>query len=321
MPTYPTFDEELHEAALDGITFPVSERRVRGGRSFGRHRYPYRDGQATENTGREPYSFELVCPILNGIDWPSELWPATWDALRGALEDAERGGEFEYTDPEFGPLPVIVADWSFEMASEPRHGGTLHLTLEERQLDTGVLRISPDLDPSSIATSEALVFDSEIAAGGVTDAAIAGVFEAAGVSLTDADPTIAAGTTFATLISDFEAAWEEGAIALDEIAAVLDRMRTRIEAMTGLAAAQEARRWRLVLAAERLLAAVTDIAERAQAKAPPIMDYVTRDEVSVYEVSTELYGTPARAGEILSRNRVEHPLFIPKATLLRVLAT
>lgn len=320
MPDYPTFEDELREASLDGIEFPVSDRQVRGGRTFGRRRFPYRDGQSTENTGREPYIFELTCPILNGVTWPHELWPATWDALRGALEDPERGGEFEYVDNEYGPLPCIVSEWTWETAAEPRNGGMLRLVIEERQLDTGVLRISPDADPTSLAETEADAFDAALEEAGVTDQELADAFEAAGVPLTDADGTIGAGATFATLIDDFAGAWEEGALATDELAAVLDQTRTRIEIVTTLAPAQSAAHWRLVLASERLIAAVTDIAERVQAQSPPIIDYVTRDEVSVYEVSTELYRTPNRAGDILSRNRIEAPLFIPKGTLLRVLA-
>lgn len=314
----PSFEDELQEASLDGIEFPVSSRRLVGARAYGRHRYPYRDGQDGENTGREPYVIELECPLYDGVDWPTELWPATWDALRLLLEDTEASGHFEYVDPELGPLPVIVPDWTCELVADTRDGVLLRLTIEEAQLDEGTLVLrDSDAHGTSSRLSESL--DAAIGDAGLDDDDIATTFEAYGVGLTDQDPvTLGDGNVMSSLVGDFAGALEEGALAQDEIASRLDELRSRIDAVRSLPETQSPRHWSLLYSSERLIASVTDLAEVARRTAPPVIDYLVRDLMSVYEIAAELYGTTARAEEILVRNVVPDPLFIPRGTVLRV---
>lgn len=319
------FAELLHEAALDGITFPVSSREVKGGRSFGRHRFPFRDGQITEPTGREPYTFELTCPLYATTDVANypDLWPGRWEELRHLLEDPEKGGEFEYTDPVYGPIPVIVSDWQESSDAERRNGITLHLTIEERQLDERIERpeilVFADRDARGQAESLATEVDSGLANANISDDDLASAFADAGVPLTDNDP-ITEGRTFFSLVDEFGDALDEGAIAQDEIAARLDALRSRIDAVMSFDPMISAANWSTVIAAQQLIASCTDMAERASAKAPPVEDYYVADEKSVYDISAELYGTPARANDILTRNRIPNPLFIPAGTVLRVLS-
>ncbi|MCC7542352.1 MAG: DNA circularization N-terminal domain-containing protein [Deltaproteobacteria bacterium] len=314
----PTFEEELQEAALDGITFPVSSRRVAGGRAYGRHRYAYRDGQAGENTGLEPVVIEIEAPIFNGVEWPTELWPATWDALRLLLEDTESSGHFEFDDPEFGPIQCIVPDWSWETTADERDGGRLRLTIERAELDEGTLAMR-DSDAQGTSARLATQLDSALIDAGLDGDDIATTLEAYGVPLADTDPVdLSAGNVFASLVTDFTGALDEGALMQDEVAARLDEIRSRIDAVRSLPETQSPRNWSLLYSAERLIASVTDVAEAARRTAPPIGDYYVRDMMSIYEISAELYRTSLRAEEILTRNVVPDPLFIPRGTVLRV---
>lgn len=315
----PTFEEELQEAALDGIAFPVSSRRVQNSRSYGRHRYAYRDGQEAENTGLDPIGFELDVPLFDGVEWPTELWPGTWDALRLLLEDPEAGGFYEYDDPEFGPMQVIVPDWSWETSGESRDGGLLRLTIERAELDEGTLVIR-DSDARGVSSRLAEQLDEATADAGLDDDDIATAFEVYGVPLTDQDPvTLGSGNVMSSLVEDFASALDEGALAQDELAAKLDELRSRIDAVRRFPETQDPRNWSMVYASERLLATVTDLAEAARRTAPPVMDYEVPDMMSVYEVASILYGNTSRADEILARNTIPEPLFIPRGRVLHVL--
>lgn len=316
----PTLDDTLQEASLDGVAFPFITRRNRGGNSYGRDEYPYRAGQDAEHTGRNKYVIELEIPLYNGVEWPTELWPALWDELRGVLEDPERRGLHEFVDPASGPIPVIAVDWTEELDAERRDGITLHLVLEERQLDTGTFAIRPDRDPSGLAERLATALDEASAAAGLDDDDIATAFEAYGVGLTDEDPVeLGGGSVMSSLVGDFTSALAESALAQDAIGAKLDELRSRVDAIRLLPATQNARNFALLYSCERLIATVADVAETARAKSRPVQAYRVRDLCSVYEIAAELYGDAQQVDDILARNHVPDPLFIPGGTVLQVL--
>src|SRR5687768_3286370 len=124
------WEQQLHEASLGGVAFPVASRRITGGRAYAPRKYPHRDGQDVEDTGREPYTFELEVPLFADVD--AAHYPDTYEALRLVVDDEADRGELEYVDVELGPVPVKVRQWNWSQTARERDGGVFSVVLEER---------------------------------------------------------------------------------------------------------------------------------------------------------------------------------------------
>ena len=313
------WDEMLHEASFDGIEFPVSTRRLRGGRALARRRYPNRPGQNVEDTGREPYGFEIEAPFFNGID--PELYPGRWDQLRFALDSTDTLGEAEYVDPFLGAIQAKVITWDFLEDAARRDGGILTLKLEEVSFDDVVFTVTDATDPQRLAENQAAELDESLAADlGVDEADLEQDFEDAGVPLTEDEKDKPAGTLWATQVTRFSEGLEDGVQSSLDVAARVDTLRARINVLMARDEVQQPAGAYAMHAATRLASALTDVGARAVKDVPPLVEHVTKTVQSVYEISTEAFGTPDRAEEILQRNPTATPLMIPAGTRLVLLA-
>ena len=308
------WDDILHEASFAGVEFPVSKRSVEGGRSSAARKYPFRDGQDLEDTGREPYAIEYEIPLFASID-PIH-YPTTYEQLRAVFDDPESQGFGELVDPEIGPIFVKVKfPWRWETTPDERDGGRFAVRFEEVSNDAIVFAIRPDPDAQARLAAEEL--DASLADAGITDAEILADWSDAGVGL---DPDFAIeDTLFVSVVDDFFATLDEGAMAGDEIAANLDVIRTRIDRVNSFSAAREVENWSVVSSSAQLTSSVTEATESKVARAKRIVEYRVPTEMSVYDVANILYGDPGRAGEIEERNPHPSPLFYEAGLTLRVL--
>lgn len=309
-----TWDDTLGPYKLDGIVFEAASRRRRGGRKVIARKYPYRDGQDAEDTGREPYTYELVVPLFNGVN--PEHWPNLADQLIAVLENPPT--DLEYQDPEHGAITVSVVDWDDALDPERRDGVVLSITLVERQLDLAnlgrVLSSSPTLtDPATLAAS----LDDAMADAGIEENTVTAGFAVAGAEL-DEDERGATGSLWEAQVAETLARIDDGAATADAIVAQVERVRARLDVLTSLEVAQTAEGHPVYEAAMLLAASLEATARELSADAPALVEHRTLVETSIFEVASSLYGDPGRVADLLARNAMADPLFIPAGTVLVV---
>lgn len=309
-----TWDETLGQYKLDGIVFEASSRKRKGGRKVVPRKYPYRDGADAEDTGREPYTYELVVPLFHGVN--AEHWPNLADQLIAVLENPP--SDLEYQDPEHGVITVSVLEWDDALESERRDGTILSFTLVERQLDLAnlgrVLSAGPTItDPEELAAS----LDDAMSDADIAEADVTASFAAAGAEL-DVDEQGAAGTLWQSQVAETLARIDDGAASADAIVAQVERVRTRLDVLTSLEAAQSAEGQPVYEAAMLLAASLEATARDLAASSPALVEHTTLVETSIFEIAASLYGDPARVSDLLARNAMADPLFIPAGTTLVV---
>lgn len=308
------WSETLGPYKLDGIEFEATTRERRGGRALVERRYPNRDGGDQEDMGREPYTYELTIPLFDGVD--PEHYPNLFDQLRAVLESPP--STLEYQDPEDGVVVVSVGAWSAALDSERRDGVVLSVTLIERQLDVAnlgrTLRADPGIgDPEELAAS----LDDAMAEAGIDEDTVSAGFAEAGAEL-DLDEKGSAGTLWQSQVAETTARINDGAATAGAIVAQVERVRARLAVLCDLDAAKTAEAQPVYEAAMRLSAALEQSARDAAATAPALVEHVVHVETSVFEVAASLYGDPSRASDIIARNAMPDPLFIPAGTVLVV---
>lgn len=308
--------ENLQVASFAGIGFPSRTVERQGGRSKVRHRYPYRDGQDVEDTGREPYAWTIEIPLFAGMS-PVEngrpLYPDTYELLRFAFDEPETLGEGEYIDPELGPFNVAVISHTWRASADARNGGVYTLQLEE---------VADDPFPYSLAAgsgtkTDALATAAEIDAAigdAVPEEEIAEAWSSDGVGVDSFDP----GELFVNTVDAFFEAIEDAALAADDVAAYVDRVRYRIDRVLRFDAMREGSRWSIVASLNRLSDTISRAGEEAQSSRPTIVDFVVPWVMGADEIALQLYGDVSRSAEIVRRNPSRNPNAYQAGRVLKV---
>lgn len=302
------WSDNLIDASLDGVDFLISTRTVKGGRAFARRRFPYRDGQSVEDTGREPYVFELEIPLYRGVS--DSLYPARQVELLAVFDDAEKKGEVEYVDPEFGALNVKVSDWSWKTEPSARNGGLLSLVLEERTLDRSItdeLRLNSTLQIMVLA---AINLDLAI--------------DQSGLDLTEL-PEEDFGN-WEDKIDDLTSKFTDVLLAADDIAAEIDAVTMTLNRLMAFDLGDEISKWSIVNSVVDLLGALHLYGEE-QSKGGSgnkqqikFIDWTVPSDMSKYDIAMRLYNDSIRADEIEFNNPTPNPMNYPRGTRLKVLS-
>lgn len=311
----PAFDE-LHDASFDAIKFDLEEREVSGGRAFARRRYPYRDGQSVEDTGRDPYHFSLTIPLFEDID-PTH-YPDRYNQLRAVFDDPSTQGEAEYVDPELGPLRCKVVRWTWQQTSEARHGGRFRLELEEVSFDDVVFAILPSLDARSTASLDSILLDDTLRELGVEDDEVLNAMALQGLPVSD-DELGNYGPCESVAVSAFRAIDEEGA-TVDEMQTAVGILQRRLDAVTELDAMQDPSAYAVLRLVSSVISAVSLAAEEAGANAANVMTYETTAVLSAWDLAVLLYEDGSRAEELVARNPTRNPLAYPVGYSFRFLS-
>ena len=308
--------DNLLPAMLDGVEFPVKERRIRGGFDFARARYQGTPGQDIEQTGLKARSFSITIELFREVD--ESHYPELYVSLHDLLTDIGKGGALEYTDIVWGPIPVQLADWDVIEESGMRNGATISLELEERSTDPVTFVDGAYTDPRAQSVVHAENLDAALA-DMVTAEEVDESMEDAGFPLTEEEletfPEL-----FLTLTDGFFAALDEGALAADELAWEVDRYRARIDRILAFDPMQDAENWSAYYSAIALADTITKAADLFDSDSAEdlLVDYTVPRVMSSAEISVELYGDATKAGDIEARNPTPNPLFYPEGKVLTV---
>lgn len=312
------FENEMPELKLGDLDkIPCSSRKVSGGRAIVARKYPNRDGQSSEDLGREPYVFDLEIPLFADVD--PDHYPTMWDELRSILESPPR--QLEFRDHEFGTMHVSVPPgWTSTLDATKRDGVLVHLTLTEDDLDiAGTFReTTTGTAPNAESAGDEL--DAALEEAGVNEDELKGKLDKAGVGLKSTEQGFAAGSMWSNQGAQFTNQLRDGINTAEQIAASVDIVRGRADAVLGLPQLRSPANAGVMNAAILFADAIARLGDRASASSTVIVQQPILDVTNVFELSARLYGTPDRASEIIARNPLVNPLFIRPGTRILVAA-
>jgi hypothetical protein len=298
------FEENLQEASLGYVPFPLSDRKWGFGRRFARFEYPYRDGQGGEDLGRKIYTFTLTLPLHRGVEWPEPLYPDVYQKLIAIVSDPDLRGEVEYVDPEFGPLQVKILDVRANTPATVRNGVVLELDIEELGFDTDLLAnlSKPKFGSASEAEQLAMAIDTEV------EFDPAAPSDKPGFSLSDAWRSLQAGL-------------DVGATAADVVAAQIDEIYLLAEKFLNFSAKDELQRWSIYISVVNFLGAVEDYADAKSQDDTQNVELVTvtlPSTMSAYDIASTYYGDAGRAESVVQDNPTTNPMAYPAGATVRL---
>lgn len=312
----PLWEEYLNAASLGGVELPIVRRRISGGWDGAKKELPHVNGAEFEPTGLRADGISIEVPLFEGMfsEEGSPLYPDRYEELISVLKDDTRKGRLEWVDPVWGLMDVQVYSWEIDETSEERDGARVSIRMGQVGFSTD----EPDLQLSVLAQSDrgsaatnAEELDDALADAGITEADIALAWEDAGVGLQDGESASFA-ETFDTYVERIDA----GEIRANEAEAIVAQPQARIRAVMSLEAARTSSAWRVQDRSMRLLAAVVEMAERELGTEERLVTWTVPALTTVYEIAARRYGDLGRVSEILQRNGIMRPLYIPAGTVL-----
>jgi hypothetical protein len=297
--------ENLQQASLSYIEFPVGDRKLGTGRRKAKTQLPYRSGQLGEDLGRKVFTWTLTVPLYRGMDWPTDtLYPDVYLRLLSLVTDETVRGEVEYVDPEFGPFQVSIEDYDISTPANMQDGVTLIIHLEELGLDQDLLG---NLSPSK--------------QGGATKALLAAQEVDQDVGFTveaqEDKPDVSLGDAW----KSFQAGLDAGALAADEIAAQLDDLYLTAEKFINFSAKDEIERWSLFNSVITFLGAAEDASDASasdQGSTATLIEAQLPADMSAYDIAAYFHNDAGRAEEVVFNNPSSNPLSYPRGSTVRV---
>lgn len=312
--------EILQECKLGGIELPLASRSLRGGFAFARQKYPYRAGQETEDTGREPLQFDLVVPMYDGMQ-PAGLYPARYEELLFLLVDSGRAGEVEYVDPVLGPYDVKVASFDVREEAEPRDGALVSIQLEERIADDEALRFTLSAEQTgsrSRAVQLAEAADAQLEELGVPREDLDQAFRDAGYPLEGDELDWPDGELLSSGVDAAFGALDAGAATATSVAAQVSRFTARVDSVASIGALAASDAWATRGALLRLRESFTRAAEQVASSSRRQTLFTTQGATNLYRLCLQLYGDARHVDALARINNLANPLLIPAGSRLRV---
>lgn len=310
------WEQNLQQAALGGVAIPIKSIRRSGRRRAARHEFPYRDGQMVEDIGRGALTFELTVPLFRGMEPVTPgvpLYPDVYNELRNVFDAIGEYGEVEWVDPELGPIPVKVMTHEWVVTSDERNGGTFRIAIEEVSEEAFVGLFLRSEEPKTASIREATFIDENMPIDRTT---ILEAWAIDGVAF----PTSSPETMFSDAVGAFVDDLSAAASTADDVRATVDTFRGRVDVVLNMPEIDAPSAWPVRTSLVLLSDLVTEMGERALAKAPQLIDYTVPEVQSHWTIALILYGDRSRAAEIVQRNPIENPLFYPRGRVLRVLS-
>ena len=307
------WDERLQQASLGGVEVPVKSRRIKGGRDGARKRLPYVGGQEVEDTGRLPRALSVTIELFADVD--PDHYPARYEELVAFLQDDEGQAEGEWIDPVWGPMDVKVWTWEVDENAEARDGATIELEIEELGIEESANLTLTVLGANDRATVEddADDFDDLIDELAITGGDVETAWAEDGVAKKTGETT-----SFLDGVQSFTKALDAGVTRADKVAAQVQTQQARIQSVMNITKGRTSRGWRMRNKGHQLIATVTNIGEAATAREGRIITRTLTGSLSIYDIARDVYGDVTRADEVLQRNPVLRPLFMPSGTVLRI---
>jgi prophage DNA circulation protein len=306
------WESGLMEASFAGITFPVGDRALVGGRAFARHRPAYASGQRTEDQGRDPYVVQLTIPLFRGVS--EDHYPGIYDQLRLAFDDPETGGVAEFVDPELGPYTARVGSWKWATDPELRDGGIFTVTFEEEGDAAGPIESNVSRATASSVESAADDADAELSALGITAADVVQAIAAGGFPATS---RLFAGTPIGSIVTNVVEKVNEAEATAAAVTGLVEQAASQIGIVAQLAGDQPDG----AVAFGRLFDTINALRAWGEARASaagPLLSLTTTSPTSVYELAAMLYGDASRVDEVLAAVPTMHPGIVQPGTSAQV---
>lgn len=133
---------DILEGAFNGVRFHVFQSKEpygaglahisdTGGRRKVKYRFPYKDGQTTDDLGRKPEQFDVDC-IIHGRDYMI--------GLTRLLAELNKPTPGDLIHPVRGSLRVVPEEWSITHTYEQRNAVQLRLVFSEHNFTVGDFR-------------------------------------------------------------------------------------------------------------------------------------------------------------------------------------
>lgn len=154
----------LQECSIRGVSFPAVSINESFDHDLPQHKGVDRDGAFVENTGRNPFVFQIVAPMIaqslargKNETW-NDLYPARYNQLRDACVDRST---CDFVHPLYGTFKVKVSLWQSSMNADERGGQMVSITVIETRDDGETPAFTPS--DASIMRSTAASLDASIA--------------------------------------------------------------------------------------------------------------------------------------------------------------
>ncbi len=297
------FAEHLLGAQLGDVAFEGRNRQVSFGREFARFKYPYRSGQGVEDMGRRVYVFTMEIPLFRSV---REIdYPGTSDALLALVTDETAKGELEYIDPEFGAFNVKIVDVDWGIDAENQGGGTMKITLEERDFGQDLLG---NLGKGALS-----------ARGNAAKASASADYQINVFYQLQEEPNTA-GFSLTDAWAKAQDAIDNVALGADQIAAKVDEFVLVATKAYNFSPADEIARFTITNAAIDAIGFGLEVGDDVATGeiGSKILEVSLPATMSIYEIAQRYYGDPGRAEDVALFNSFANPLAVPSGTKILV---
>ncbi len=292
-------------AKFEGWILPATRQSISSSAKMTVHEYRWRQGGTAEDHGRGLYTFRYSCLFTNDKRFSPPLYPDALNALR-RLYELRAVGTLEL--PDIGRVPCRLIEWS-----EDQQGG--FATSAEASLafleEDGHRFLGAAIDPSKVQTLRTAtdkwtaVVESKRPAQAVTPVPDIRSSEARAFDLFD-QITEAANT----LIAFRDQQQLFGELLQTKIDGMLSLFRDADRAMW----LDDPDNWEVVYAMKELWAATIEAGKTPQDDRGEPRVHLVQQTSTVMQVSNEIYGSTARAGDLLALNNFREAMAIPAGT-------
>lgn len=292
----PLFDN-LERASFAGYAFPVSDVEVVGGLRDHVHEYPHSPGGAPEKLGRKLYEFSFTSPMLAGFPRYPKLWPETAASLRIVFEG---GRSFDLVIPIIGTVTAYCTSWREKAVGTIRNGTVMSMTFREDASDLFLTTALVTQSTATLASAGALLL-TQMEEEGLSGIAVLDAIAAASAAVSAVSSTV---ELYSNVVEAKCAGLSRLCDDADRSLDVLnDPLHFRVgEAMRGVWSSSERLR--------------KDVLRRVV----PIIPFTTPAIMTVADVSRAIYGSTAKASELLRLNAFDDPFRIPAGVAVKAYA-
>lgn len=291
----PAFDE-LTPASYAGIGFAVTRWEVRGSGRVHLHQYPHSPGGQNEKLGRDPYEIEFDAVFSTNDPAHPGAFPDNLNVVRVLLEQQEAG---PVVVPHLGTIPCVPIDW-VETGDPARMRDGVRMRLRFRE------------DSEEAVSLESLVSTTYSSLDGAIELVVSEI-----EPLEEPEPDLFEAVE--GLLNEVQGVMDQVELMGDLASAKIEGLTSKIQQIdASFDALTEPENHGLVGALHDLGAALIKTRDDVRRSSRPTTSYTVPVEMSIAQVSTAIYGTTARASEILLMNAVTDAFAIPEGTTLRV---
>lgn len=288
----------LARASFGGIEFPLERLVVTGGARIVEHVAPHVPGSKLEKLGRMPYVIRASAMFVTTAKLYPRLWPERLSQLRTSFEIQTTA---ELVTPTMGTVLAVARGWVTTATAQLQNGERAELEFVEDIDDVLLAAVLPastaDLDDAvNNYKSEIDRWRREADRSASTDL------------FTGLDNAINSVLAIQDSIDLYSSVYTQ---KLEHLGI---KSRQLVETMTAL---QNVDAWRVATSIRDIGFSALRLVQDARERGDRVRSYIVPRIMTIAEVSTAIYGSAAKAGDLLALNYFEDPLSIRVGTNVR----